>query len=208
MPSLTIRDIPDEITDALANLAGNRGQSREQFLRDLLKAAAEPNALRFFDVKIAQQVQSRIELYERLLLEEQIKQIQEQIEEDLGRYYLMLGETLRAMRFTREEAMMMCDICKEAAVFRHSINTLSAAPLILYANLRDGILLDQINEKWKVDGEAFLERVQRFTPLEAMAILDAIERFWIQSKVWLEPDFNQLLIQVGLVRVDRSPLQP
>lgn len=204
MPSLTIRDVPDDIVDALSNLAGDRGQSREQFLRDVLKEATEPTAPRFFDEAIAQQVQSRTHSYGKLPLEEQNKKVQEQIEEDLGRYYLMLSETLRAMRFSRNEAMMMCDICQKAAVFRQNMNTLSAAPLILYANLRDGISLDQTDQKWEVEGEAFLDRVKNFTPLEALAVFDAIERFWNEP----QKDADKRLLEVGLVRADRSPLQP
>lgn len=204
MPSLTIRDMPDDILDALSNLAGGRGQSREQFLRDVLKAATEPTEPRFLDEKIAQQVQNRTHNYGRLPLEEQNKKVQEQIEEDLGRYYLMLSETLRAMRFSRNEAMMMCDICQNAAVFRRTLNTLSAASLILYANFRDGIILDQIDRKWGVEGEAFLERVKNFTPLEALAVFDAVERFWNEP----QKDEDKRLLEVGLIRADRSPLQP
>lgn len=55
---------------------------------------------------------------------------------------------------------------------------LSTDPLILYVNFCDGITLDQSNQKWEVEDKTFSGRVKNFTPLEALAVPDAIERFW------------------------------
>lgn len=45
----------------------------------------------------------------------------------------------------------------------------------------DAIALERLDAKWAVDGAALLATLRALTPAEAVAVLDAAERFWPAS---------------------------
>ena len=45
-------------------------------------------------------------------------------------------------------------------------------------NIADSIQLNQLDQKWEVDGSALVSRLRALSSAEATAIIDATERFW------------------------------
>lgn len=87
---------------------------------------------------------------------------------DLERYYELLRRELRTVSLSREEVMLLLDVSNGTLWQPFSI------PL-LWAEVEDS-LEDGLAEKWGVDGPALVERLKAFTPGQAFAVVDALER--------------------------------
>ena len=57
---------------------------------------------------------------------------------------------------------------------------------VLWAGIADSIRLDGLDKKWDVDGPALVEKLQGLNVLQAMALVDAAERFWEMENVPFE----------------------
>jgi hypothetical protein len=104
---------------------------------------------------------------------------------DLDRYYTLLARSLPT--FTEAEASLLMDALNGTIAMPQTAH-------LLWAEIDDAIRLDRLDEKWGVDGQALHERLRALTPFQAMAILDAKERYWLHPN---EPDALQ---RVGLVK--------
>lgn len=49
----------------------------------------------------------------------------------------------------------------------------------LAMGVRDAIKLDGLDDKWAVDGDALLERLEALDYAGCLAVLDAVERWWV-----------------------------
>lgn len=87
---------------------------------------------------------------------------------DLERYYALLARELPT--FTESEAMLLCDVMNGTLTEPHTAS-------LLWANVSDA-LEDGYAEKWHVDGLALVARLRHLSPIQAMAVCDACERFW------------------------------
>jgi hypothetical protein len=54
-------------------------------------------------------------------------------------------------------------------------------------------------DKWKVDGEALVERLHSMSYMELLAVVDAVERFW-QGSYRQEGPIGPRLREVGLIK--------
>lgn len=205
MANLTVRDLSSETLEALNKQADALGKSREQYLRDLLNELTQEESkylkVLITNKQVTRQLQSRVRCFSESP-ELQAYNVGQRVESDLTRYYLTIDETLKSLHFSRGEALMMCDICNGTLFFLNGISP-SSIPMMLYAEIYDGIQIDQTDQKWDVDGKAFLKRVKAFTPMQAIAVIDAIERFWTDDTYQVETD--QKIIDVGLVRKSIEP---
>ena len=48
----------------------------------------------------------------------------------------------------------------------------------LWASAEDACALDGLDKKWKIDGKAFVEKLKKLSDTQALALVDAAERFW------------------------------
>lgn len=87
---------------------------------------------------------------------------------DLERYYALLRQSLPT--FSRSEASLIVDALNGTLIEPHTARLLWAAI--------DDALYDGLAEKWGVDGLALVARLRRLTPFEALAVVDAAERYW------------------------------
>jgi hypothetical protein len=104
---------------------------------------------------------------------------------DLTRYYDSIGLALSEIELTEAEARVICE--RMGDLIRQK----------LYS--RDNICLmcsfDQSDaSKWGVDPAEVNEKMGALTPFQHLAILDAVERFW------LNPTAKDALLKVGLLR--------
>ena len=88
---------------------------------------------------------------------------------DLERYYDLLAEALPA--FPRPQALLICDALN-GTLFHE---TTSPARQLSY-ELHD--VPPALYEKHKVDKKTLVNRVADLSPAEALAVIDAVERFW------------------------------
>lgn len=106
---------------------------------------------------------------------------------DLARYYQVLADELARVRLTEGEASLIVDALNstllEPQTYRY-----------LWAEVSDS--LDELTEKWGVDGPRLVEKLRGLPPGATMAVVDAAERFWRL------PDGStpERLRAVGLVR--------
>lgn len=109
---------------------------------------------------------------------------------DLGRYYTIIRDSLIRLNLTREEACLICDALNgcwmDEWAYRHA-----------WAEVADGIQIQGLAGKWEVeDPDGLVHRLRALSPGGAMALVDAVERFWLDP----ERDADEMLREVGLLR--------
>ena len=88
---------------------------------------------------------------------------------DLTRYYKMLGTERPA--FTHDQASVLCDMLNGV-----TLEPVDHAAQLLQIEVQDAP--DPLFEKWGVDRERLEKRVADLSFAEALATVDAVERFW------------------------------
>lgn len=112
------------------------------------------------------------------------------VRRDLERYYALLSLALASVDLNAGEASLIVDALSGIAI------SLTTAKM-LAAEIEDA-LEDGLAEKWGVDGRALVATISGWTLAQRMAVLDAVERFWIGgSRVAVMTD---RLAAVGLVK--------
>ncbi len=103
------------------------------------------------------------------------------IEADLHLFWNMLdiGMTGVERTFTREEMHLILDVLNGACIFTTSMQ----GGIRLWINsigmeVSDGISLDKLDEKWGVDRNAIIKKIENTDRVERLAILDFAARFW------------------------------
>jgi hypothetical protein len=95
---------------------------------------------------------------------------------NLGRYFWLLGQSLPD--FSEAEWNLLRDACNGWA-------TTSEPPEILVQGLKlqvaDVIANDFLDSKWQVDKDMLAEKLHKLTPLQAIAVVESIERWWARS---------------------------
>jgi len=110
----------------------------------------------------------------------------ESIREGLERYYYLLERAREQIRplFTAGECSLLVDTCN-GTLFGPI--TLDCVPL----DVRD--VEEERVQKWGVDREALLAKLQGLNLLQHAALVDAIERFWQAASHGFEVDPSLLL---------------
>jgi len=95
----------------------------------------------------------------------------EVLNRDLGRLYDIYRYELSAMEFSPGEARLLAETLKywhpDAGMARHLWNVVD-----------DAIRLDRVDEKYGTDGQALVKKLRGLSISQALAITDAIERYW------------------------------
>ncbi len=120
---------------------------------------------------------------------------------DLERYYRLVERTLQGIVFSVAEASAIVDACN--GTFWDSYSLFDGLAL----GLEDAISGDQLDQKWGIDGERLLAKLRALEPVQHLAIVDAIERFWV-SVGFQSRDREEILREVGLLRRKRGVLTP
>jgi hypothetical protein len=95
------------------------------------------------------------------------------IERDLLRYYRALRDARAVLRerLSVAEMSLILDTLNGAWVDQNSIAW-------IHAEVEDAIRLNQLDEKWKVDGPALLAKLRQLDYIHSCALADAAERWW------------------------------
>ena len=109
---------------------------------------------------------------------------------DLEQYYALLDDALRGITFTEPEATLICEALSgmdllDDLAHRH-----------LWAEVYDACQMDHLDTKWGVTAAPLVQRLRDLTPLQRLAVLHAVRRFFGRP----EEDTAPVLRDVGLVR--------
>lgn len=115
-------------------------------------------------------------------------------QDSLGRYFALLAAELREVTLSRGEALLLCAVLNGALIdtsfWPRQANQLLAAEL-------EDSEPDGYAEQMGVELAPFVERVRGWSRSTALAVVDAVERFWVAQH---ELDTDEALIHVGLLR--------
>jgi hypothetical protein len=111
---------------------------------------------------------------------------------DLKRYYALLNYHLLELSLTAGEARLICE-----ALTDYRFEDDSEQARAIWQRVAAAIQLEQLNQKWSVNQEALIRKLQGLTHLQAVALVDAVERYWAREQT----DPNEPL-QTKLMRVD------
>ena len=88
---------------------------------------------------------------------------------DLERYYKLLDGV--RPHFTRQQALFLCDLLNGTL-----FDPVMQAARLLWAEVQDAP--PALAEKYDVDQDALVERLNALSLAESLAVIDAVERFW------------------------------
>lgn len=90
---------------------------------------------------------------------------------DLERYYAVLDAELARVALSEPEAMAVVDALNGAALDAGSYR-------LFWASVSDA-LAEGLAGKWDIDGSALVAILRALSPAQAMAVIDAVERWWV-----------------------------
>ena len=120
---------------------------------------------------------------------------------DLLRYYRLLNAALQTTAFTRREAELIVDACRHGA--KHGL------VLEITRQIQD----EQLDLRHQVNVDQLIAKLEQLSDLQRTAVLDAVERYWIEVDRPKEPGEAETTVKaVGLVHSpqradDRSGLR-
>jgi hypothetical protein len=96
------------------------------------------------------------------------------IHRDLERLYTLYRLALREVKLTLPEAWFIVDMLNGTIM---DANTAG----LLWASAEDACSMDGLDKKWKIDGKVFVEKLKALSHVQALALVDAAERFWANT---------------------------
>lgn len=99
------------------------------------------------------------------------------ITRDLDRLYTSYRRALKEVRLSLAEASLIVDALNGVMMDANSA-------VLLWAEIADAVQLDGLDKKWTVDGTALVDKLRGLSNIQALAIIDAAERFWARHEQW------------------------
>ena len=85
---------------------------------------------------------------------------------------LCFALALKDLHLTKAEACAVCDVCN-GTIFLDD-----ASWQAVWAEVEDGIRLNALDVKWKIDGPTLVGRIHNSVHCHKLALVEAVERFW------------------------------
>jgi hypothetical protein len=110
------------------------------------------------------------------------------ISRDLDRYYFLLDRARIRLRelFDTAETGAICEACRQYQL-RHGAGEPWNIPL-LHTQVLEAIELHDLDQQWNVDGRELVTKLRSLDHLALFALVDAVERFWVQPTRVIDPD--------------------
>lgn len=117
----------------------------------------------------------------------------------LTRYYRVLAAELRRVTLTPAEAALLVDLLRSTHIDDETWPAQAAT--LLAAELADSAP-DGTAARHGVDLDALIAKIRAWGPAQALAVIDAVERFWSDHSEDKEDegDLTARLVAVGLIR--------
>lgn len=119
------------------------------------------------------------------------------VSRDLDRLYSLYRRAIGSLDLTVQEASLLLD------ALNGSIYDVATAPM-LWAAVEDRISFDRLDEKWGVDGPALVEKLKALTDVQALAIIDAGERYWYGDTKYQELSFEEAVKELFKIKTQKA----
>lgn len=113
---------------------------------------------------------------------------------DLKRCYALLNYHLLELTLTADEASLVCEALKD---YRFEDDSEQARTI--WRRVDAAIQRDHLNQKWSVNS-TFIPKLRALTHLQIIALVDAIERFWVRAQADPDEPLEAKLSRVGLIK--------
>jgi hypothetical protein len=120
---------------------------------------------------------------------------------DLKRYYALLNYHLLELSLTLGEANLICEALKD-----YWFEDDSEQARAIWKRVNDAIQRDHLDQKWSVNDKAFIDKLQALTHLQAVALVDAVERYWVREQSNPHESLETKLSRVDLIKCCDSAL--
>lgn len=97
------------------------------------------------------------------------------VNRDLGRLYSLYDRALKEVPIGEREAALITD-----ALNGVQLDIITAPHL--WAHVLENMKADKLDNKWSVDGPGLLAKLQKLSPLQALAVADAAEQYWARDR--------------------------
>lgn len=114
---------------------------------------------------------------------------------DLNRYYTLLNYHLLELTLTTGEANLICEVLKG-----YQFETDFEQARTIWQRIDTAIGQDHLDSKWSVNREALIRKLQGLTHLQAVALIDAVERYWVREQSNPDESLETKLSRVDLVK--------
>lgn len=109
---------------------------------------------------------------------------------DIERYYRILSDDLATVSLDEREALALCDALNGSLLDQTTYR-------YVWAELEDA---PHLAAKWGVDMQRLVRKLRDLTPGQTMAIIDAVERWWLIQDSPSYQSYQESLARVGLIR--------
>ncbi|GGK22800.1 hypothetical protein GCM10010965_14630 [Caldalkalibacillus thermarum] len=93
------------------------------------------------------------------------------INRDLERLYTLYRRALNVIEFGVNEACLITEALETK-------NMTAETAHLLWAYVEDALRHKHLSKVWNVDGSELVEKLRSLNEIQAMAVIDAVERFW------------------------------
>ena len=114
---------------------------------------------------------------------------------DLKRYYALLNYYLLETTWTENEAHLICEALKD-----YQFEDDPEQARTVWKQIHNAVHRDHLDQKWSINRERFHRKVQDLNELEAIALVDAVERYWVRAKSEPQESLSARLTSVGLIK--------
>lgn len=114
---------------------------------------------------------------------------------DLKRYYALLNHHLLELSLTADEASLICEILKD---YRFEDDPEQSRTI--WKQVEAAIQPDRFDQKWSVNNEALIRKLQSLTHLQIVALIDAVERYKVREQTNPDESLETKLSRVDLIK--------
>ena len=120
---------------------------------------------------------------------------------DLKRYYALLNYHLIEIYLTQGECQLVCEALKD-----YRIEDDPDRARTIWKQVHTAVVRDKLDRKWNVNRETFRSKIQDLHHLQAVALVDAVERYWVRTKSQPQESLQARLLGVDLIKCCDSAL--
>jgi hypothetical protein len=112
---------------------------------------------------------------------------------DLQRYYTLLNHELLEITLTPDEASLICRVLKD---YRFEDDPERARTIA--QQLAHELQEQHLAQQSSINGENLIRKLQGLSNLGAIALVDAVERYWVRAQSNPDESLETKLLRVGL----------
>lgn len=120
---------------------------------------------------------------------------------DLKRYYTLLNYRLIELYLTESECQLVCEALKD-----YRIEDDPDRARTIWKQIYAVAMRENLDRKWNVNRKIFHYKIQNLNQLQAVALVDAVERYWVRAQSQPQESIHARLRSVDLIKCCDSAL--